>query len=103
MRIGAGCHIAGSIKGHEDIQIDHGTRIDGSLIGAGNIYLVHDCQVRGPLLSERDIFLGPGCRIGTRQHRTTMNADHLYIAPGTVAFGTVRARVMGTVRAGRAV
>ncbi|MBI5612150.1 MAG: hypothetical protein HY942_03640 [Gammaproteobacteria bacterium] len=103
LRVGAGCHIAGSIKGHEDIQIDHGTRIDGSVVGVGNIYLVHDCQVRGPVLSERDIYLGPGCRIGTHQHRTTMNADHLYIAPGTVAFGTVRARVMGTVRTGRAV
>jgi predicted acyltransferase (DUF342 family) len=103
LRVGAGCHISGSIKGHEDIRIDQGARIDGSVVSVENIYLAHNCHVRGPILSERDIYVGPGCRIGMPQRRTTVNADNLYIAPGTVAFGTVRARVMGHVRSGRAV
>ncbi len=101
LRVGAGCHISGSIKGHEDIRIDRSARIDGSVVGIENIYLAHDCHVLGPILSERDIYVGPGCLIGRQERRTTVNADHLYIAPGTVAFGTVRARVMGHVRSGR--
>lgn len=103
LHVGAGCHISGSIKGHEDIRIDQGARIDGSVVSVENIYLAHDCHVRGPILSERDIYVGPGCRIGMPQHRTTVNADNLYIAPGTVAFGTVRARELGYVRSGRPV
>lgn len=101
LHVGAGCHISGSIKGHEDIRIDQGARIDGSVVSVKNIYLARDCHVRGPVLSERDIYLGPGCQVGMPQRRTTVNADNLYIAPGTVAFGTVRARVMAQVRSGK--
>ncbi len=102
LRVGAGCHISGSIKGYKDIRVDRDARIDGSVVGIENIYLARGCHVRGPILSERDIYVGPGCLIGMRQRRTTVNADHLHIAPGTVAFGTVRARVMGYVRSGKA-
>jgi len=103
LRVGARCHISGSIKGHKDILIDQGARIDGSVVSSETIYLAHDCHVRGPILSERDIYIGPDCLIGMPQRRTTVNANNLYIAPGTTAFGTVRARVMGHVRTGRAV
>jgi hypothetical protein len=94
-RVGAGARVAGSIKSHGDLWLEPNAMVTGSVVSGRDLYAGVACDLHGPVIAERDAHIGAGCRIGREDHLSTVSARYLWIAYGTVVFGTVWAREYG--------
>lgn len=91
LEIGWGSRIVGSVKCHQDVTLETSVRITGSLVSLKSITAGRGCRIGGPVIAERSMELGPACVIGSPELPTTVYADSIYISPGVVCHGTVRA------------
>jgi cytoskeletal protein CcmA (bactofilin family) len=94
-----GSRVLGSIKSHGHMHVGAGTTVQGSLVSAGDLELGPGCSVLGPVIVEGAVRLHAGCRIGGERRPTTLVAAAITVAPGTIVFGSVRARGEGRVDA----
>lgn len=84
-----GSHCAGSVKSHRDLRLEDGVQVDGSLISQQDIRIGVGCRLHGPVLSERRMEVASRCQIGRALTPTTVRADTLVLAMGSVIHGTV--------------
>lgn len=96
-RLGAGVRVAGSVKSHKDLSLGRGVEIEGSAVSGRNLYLEEGCRIHGPVLAERTVRVERGCRIGLLEQPTTVSADEIRCASGSVSHGTVWAREIGLI------
>jgi cytoskeletal protein CcmA (bactofilin family) len=99
LRIGEGCHVLGSIKGHGDVEVARGAKLEGSVVAAGVLRIAAGTVVRGPVLSEREIHIESNVQIGGPECPSTVSAPRIHIAPGVALHGTVWAREGGYIGA----
>jgi len=88
-RLGKGSHCAGSLKAHGDLVLDDGVQVDGSLVSQQEIQVGTGCRLHGPVLAERGMQIGSRCQVGRALTPTTVRADTLTLAMGSVIHGTV--------------
>jgi hypothetical protein len=98
LKIGSSTSIHGNLKCRKDIRLEGGVEVKGSLVSGHDIHIGQGCSVQGPVLAEGDIFLEGGTIIGMEEHATTVSAGSIYIAPGTIVYGTVWAHQQAQLR-----
>lgn len=92
-----GTCVFGSVKANGPIELDNCSEVDGSLVSTHSIHISSRCFVKGPLIAEHEIVIGSEVQIGLPGTPTTLSAPHIRLAPGSVLYGTVWARVEGCV------
>jgi hypothetical protein len=97
LRIGAGSRVAGAIKSHRDLRIERGAGVDAAVVTGGDLHVAADCRLGGPVIAEGLAHFGGGCRVGTPEAPTTVSAERIRCAVGSVMHGTVWARELGEV------
>jgi cytoskeletal protein CcmA (bactofilin family) len=100
-KLGAGAHILGSVKSHDDLVLAEDVRVEGSIVSGRHLWVGEGCQVWGPVLAEATIDLSGGCRIGTPEGPTTVSALSIHATIGALVHGTVWAHEAGHVRPAR--
>jgi cytoskeletal protein CcmA (bactofilin family) len=102
LSVGALAEIDGSIKAHGRVQIGRGARVGGAISAVKAVVIEAGAQARGPLLSEERVELGYGALAGEPSAPTTVSAERIVLAEGTVVCGTLWARRTGETRAATA-
>jgi cytoskeletal protein CcmA (bactofilin family) len=97
LQLDEGACVYGSVKANGNIDLAKRAEVDGTLVSTKNIQIASGCFVKGPLIAEREIVIDSGVQIGLPDVPTTISAQHIRVAPGSVLHGTVWARVEGRV------
>ncbi|MDQ0140857.1 polymer-forming cytoskeletal protein [Cupriavidus necator] len=97
LRIGAGAHIAGSVKASGNIRLGAGAGVDGALIAGAAISVERGCAVGGPVAAEGEVQLAPGSVIGAPDRPTTVVAPVLSVRVGATVYGAASALELGRV------
>lgn len=97
LRIGAGSLVAGAIKSHRDLRLDRGACVDAAVVTGCNLLVAPNCRIGGAVIVEKLARFGAGCRVGTSKALTTVSAERIHCALGSVMHGTVWAREIGEV------
>ena len=95
--IGSGSVIKGSIKSNGHMVIGENVTITESIVSDQNLLIGPYSQIAGPVIADGTITIATGCRIGTHECLTSISADTILIALGTVCHGTIWARIGGNV------
>lgn len=97
LNIGTGAYLTKGVKGYKDIVIGDGVIVDGSIVSRRDITIGARCIITGPVVAQGRIRIGAGCRFGALERPTTVCAQAINIAGGSVIHGTVWGREQGLV------
>ncbi|HLY99666.1 MAG TPA: hypothetical protein VKT33_11455 [Candidatus Angelobacter sp.] len=97
VRIDEKTRILGSVKAGTHIRLGDGAEVEGSLVSSGTIDIASECLVRGPVLADKEIVIASRVQIGAPDSPATVSAPRISISPGSRVYGTLWARVEGTV------
>jgi cytoskeletal protein CcmA (bactofilin family) len=92
LHIAAGAIVHGNVKARRDVRLAAGCHLNGAATAGRDLIAGEGCLITGPLIAEGDVELAAGCRVGTAEKLTTITAEGIRIAPGTLVHGTVWGR-----------
>ena len=97
LEIGSRSRVDGSIKSTRRLLLEPEATVSGAAICAQNMLIKRGCRVAGPIVVEGTLVIESGCVIGEPGKPTTITADEIRVAEGSVVHGTIWPRKEGWV------
>jgi predicted acyltransferase (DUF342 family) len=97
VRFGAGSRFFGSAKSYKDTVLEEDSCAHGSIVCGQTLHLGLRSFVAGPIMAEGDVVMARGSCVGGPDALTTLSSHGASISAGCQLYGTVWARVRGSV------